>query len=483
LQSNAEDSDSSGTLPREELNPLLNPLLSQNMGRWAEVYFKAAPEDREQAVQGLLHELQAGSPPESSSSPLSSSSLSASRTTGPDGFEAREEEDRAVGRADDDADDREYDHASVIRCPQCHHENPHDYNFCGACRAPLAADGAGVGEASAHEQQEASFLLDPIVDPELESDRDAKQSSLPGHLWQKDLDPQQIQEQRSRRRKWNFVEPGRVATPANRDDAQDQVPDRTGHYFDLHRNRSSSRDADLFQLPSLVEPRRSYRLYIGAVVALLIAFLAYRAWRAEQSTLFSTHTAPQVPAVASDNSNSSAAAGKADLPQSNQAQPSAPLPDASLQPNTTPQPKAAPPNTGSATRPNAISAAATSSAATNSGVEEAAEKTPAPAGNTQAAPQAEADTVGGWSELATAKNYLNGTGGKEQNSAQAAAWLWKAVSKQNAEASTLLAELYMKGEGVSKNCDQGRVLLDAAVRKGRKDAAERLSHLGAFGCQ
>ena len=41
-------------LPRAELNPLLNPLLERNLGRWAEVYFTSPPEQREQAVEELL---------------------------------------------------------------------------------------------------------------------------------------------------------------------------------------------------------------------------------------------------------------------------------------------------------------------------------------------------------------------------------------------------------------------------------------------
>src|SRR4029077_3681062 len=40
-----------------ELNPLINPVLGQHMGRWAEVYFTAAPENREEAVLALLREL------------------------------------------------------------------------------------------------------------------------------------------------------------------------------------------------------------------------------------------------------------------------------------------------------------------------------------------------------------------------------------------------------------------------------------------
>jgi len=71
----------------------------------------------------------------------------------------------------------------------------------------------------------------------------------------------------------------------------------------------------------------------------------------------------------------------------------------------------------------------------------------------------------------------------QRNRAEAAKWLWKSVSKQNAEATFALSELYLKGDGVGKNCDQARVLLDAAARKGVKEAGERLRHLPAFGCQ
>ena len=50
------------TLPSPELNPLTNPVLGRNMGRWAEVYFTSPPEKREQAVQELLRELERDSP-------------------------------------------------------------------------------------------------------------------------------------------------------------------------------------------------------------------------------------------------------------------------------------------------------------------------------------------------------------------------------------------------------------------------------------
>ena len=89
----------------------------------------------------------------------------------------------------------------------------------------------------------------------------------------------------------------------------------------------------------------------------------------------------------------------------------------------------------------------------------------------------------GSEELATARRYLDGTDGQQQNPAEAVNWLWKAVAKRNTEATLLLSDLFLKGNGVPKSCDQGRVLLDAAATRGSKDAAERLRHLQAFGCQ
>jgi TPR repeat protein len=61
--------------------------------------------------------------------------------------------------------------------------------------------------------------------------------------------------------------------------------------------------------------------------------------------------------------------------------------------------------------------------------------------------------------------------------------LWKSVAKQNPTAALLLSDLYLKGNGVGKNCDQARLLLDSAGRKGVPGVAERLRNLPAFGCQ
>jgi TPR repeat protein len=89
----------------------------------------------------------------------------------------------------------------------------------------------------------------------------------------------------------------------------------------------------------------------------------------------------------------------------------------------------------------------------------------------------------GAAELATGERYLNGGPGRARDSHEAASWLWKAVAKQNPTATMLLSDLYLRGDGVSKSCDQARLLLDAAARKGNAAAAERLRNLPAFGCQ
>jgi TPR repeat protein len=84
--------------------------------------------------------------------------------------------------------------------------------------------------------------------------------------------------------------------------------------------------------------------------------------------------------------------------------------------------------------------------------------------------------------LAIAEEYLNGTSGMTRDSREAAQWLWKAVGKRNVEATLALSDLYFRGDGVPKNCDQARLLLDAAARKGAPAAAERLRKLETSNC-
>ena len=53
-----------------------------------------------------------------------------------------------------------------------------------------------------------------------------------------------------------------------------------------------------------------------------------------------------------------------------------------------------------------------------------------------------------------------------RDASEAAKLLWKAVGKQNPTAAILLSGLYARGDGVTRNCDQARLLLLAATKHG-----------------
>jgi hypothetical protein len=199
---------------------------------------------------------------------------------------------------------------------------------------------------------------------------------------------------------------------------------------------------------------RSFRPWFGAVLAAIVVALIYVAWRGAPSR-------PQA--------------------STNVAQPGTPYSLAEPAINTPPRvhPEISTPS--SKTVPShAISP------------NPAAEGTQTPAANLAVTPAVNASAsaipdnstpVKGVEELAQAQDFLDGTHGKEHDPSQAAQWLWKAVRKENVDATVLLSDLYLRGDGVARNCEQAHLLLDAAAIKGRKDAAERLQNLSAFGCQ
>lgn len=60
--------------------------------------------------------------------------------------------------------------------------------------------------------------------------------------------------------------------------------------------------------------------------------------------------------------------------------------------------------------------------------------------------------------------------------------LWSAVSQGNTSAEVTLAKLYLIGGGVPKSCDQAKVLLQAAAKKGNGEAIDKLSQISRQGC-
>ena len=85
-------------------------------------------------------------------------------------------------------------------------------------------------------------------------------------------------------------------------------------------------------------------------------------------------------------------------------------------------------------------------------------------------------------ELETAMQFLGGGTGQRKTS-EAAKWLWMAVEKGNPKAEVLLADLFQRGDGVTRNCAQARVLLGAAIKHGDTEAVYKLHALDRGGCR
>jgi cytoskeletal protein RodZ len=229
------------------------------------------------------------------------------------------------------------------------------------------------------------------------------------------------------------------------------------------REQNLSDPGPRFQFQSELDSApRSYRVYIGAVVAILFTVLLYMAWRGGAAFWSNVRTPAQVPQAVPAEQQAAAP----------QAQPS---PVQNAEEEKTAASAAAPPVSNARSKSQS---AATMTAKTVPKPRSVPRSVPETAVSAPPAAQ-----QGGAEELATAEKFLDARPGAARDTREAAQWLWKAVAKQNATATFLLSDLYLRGDGVTKNCDQGRLLLDAAARKGVAAAAERLRHLQAFGCQ
>lgn len=397
-----DDESKTGTLPDPELNPLLNPLLAANMGRWAEVYFTNPPEKRAQAVADLLRELEKNPPLERHSEPIEENSPEEAESTSGDVLLRRSLESNEV----------------TMVCGACGHPNSRAQRFCGMCGMPLS-----MNEVSGRDIE----------------------SELP------------------RQRSWHDQAPTETeVTEKFHEESSVSYNSIPLPSFASLSGDGDSEDSDgLFQYESR-PARRSYRLYIGLVLAIVLGLLVYKTWRGNAS-FFANHNAPT--AVPQESAN-----------------PAQSAPSASSQP-------AAPPTAQpSNANPTVPSQAATAASAPEQAPAKpaASRRAPNPAPQAVAANSNPANSAGqmsGAAELAVAEKYLNGRPGTARDPREASVWLWKAVAQKNPTATLLLSDLYLRGEGVSKSCDQARLLLDAAARKGNAAAAERLRNLPAFGCQ
>jgi hypothetical protein len=449
LPNSSDDRERPSTVPPPELNPLLNPLLGNNMGRWAEVYFTSPPEKREEAVLQLIRELEdedaaglqqndagrSGLPAPASQDSPKAAAMSAAGSTN---SVVRDFVHSGPASLMHGSNTNAASDAQGIACFWCGYVNGAEYRFCGRCGEALNSRptssppyqredrdtqnrhsknrNLGVTERKSdayhlekYDSEYNSSQYNTESRPELPAEAEAR--------------PEPVREP-SEPYQWGSDPVPRILPSLEAVSSDDFLRRRADYSSSRLESESSS---------------HSLRPWFAAVFAAVIVALAYTAWRSPW------HHTP-APAPANKGETMPAVAPPSAPRVTASPAPSQPLPSTGV-------PKAAPATSNPPTP--AVSP----------------EETPASALGKDTA------------ELDQARDFLDGRNGKQRNTAEAAEWLWRAVRKQNAEATVLLAGLYLRGDGVAKSCDQARLLLDAAAAKGRKDAAEQLQHLPAFGCQ
>ena len=194
-----------------------------------------------------------------------------------------------------------------------------------------------------------------------------------------------------------------------------------------------------------------------------------------------TQTAPSVPStpIASDTQSATTPATNQTAqkePATSTASPTnqtAPPPAATQDQNTTVKPQSPPTIANSQTAPpsdKTPTKAPTATAQPDSGT--ATPKPKRQADDTSPQSRSKQTSLGA-DEMAKAKDASDATA--------AAAWLWKATAKGNPEAPVQLADMYIKGNGVPRSCEQAVVLLKTAAEKENAVARNRLASMYATG--
>jgi len=151
LENTAEAADS---LPKSDLNPLINPVLGRNLGRWAQVYFTSPPEKREEAIGELLRELECEVP----------------------------EGQPATARPETREKMQSKPHVAVapqLLCPVCQRSNQIGQRFCGYCAQPLTPEAERDSRYDTEESTEAgASAISAAGEDELQWLRDKSLSSF-----------------------------------------------------------------------------------------------------------------------------------------------------------------------------------------------------------------------------------------------------------------------------------------------------------------
>jgi hypothetical protein len=397
---------------------MLNPTLGRNLGRWAHVYFTSPPEKREQAVLELLRELEAESG--SPGTPESGVPLNGNSTI-----------PKTEGRMTPE----------TVLCAECGHLNAKPQRFCGMCGSSLTLDDASARSGT-----------EPI--PSTISGRMAKE--LPSDAPHQPVFP---------------------TLSLFAQAAEDTSSSSTRRNSEIHWLRDRDFEEETATSPALK--------YVLVVLAIVLAGAFFYSRSRTQVTRSPGEQGPSgvwtggggapPPARSPSSSPAPTTADEANSKKLDST-PAATAPAATSNSATAQEPTPAEPN------PQSAPQTTTPARAANSGTKQ---PTVTPVSESQHLATAPRESGGaamnGSVELATAEEFLTGKRGP-RNSAVAATFLWKAVSKENTTAALLLSDLYRTGDGVPKSCDQARLLLYAAARKNVPEAGRKLRALQG-GCQ
>jgi hypothetical protein len=197
-------------------------------------------------------------------------------------------------------------------------------------------------------------------------------------------------------------------------------------------------------------------------------------------------TVTQVPTSDAPSSVQSSTQGPLQSPAQKPPEPAQP---AVTSPSGAANRNSAPANAGTApeTKNSMAAGAQNSAAARKNPASAAAADTGGPEASAAKAPvsspeQPAADSGTGQEEFAAALDILRG-GNRGKDLPKAVDLLWTSVKKGHVPAEVALADLYRRGDGVERNCDQARILLVAASKKGSTEARQLLEQIAEQGCE
>jgi hypothetical protein len=461
-----------GDIPKPELNPMTNPVLGRHLGRWAEVYFTTPVEQREQAVIELLQQLERedeNGAPETSSrletreipASVEESLSSIDELDNPtDRLAALEEAIRQydrpqnrVERTDSTLQGRRDFGPPQAQlpgtCPVCQHFNQPDQWYCGMCGFKLRADDESSTRVLSFPH--STHAPEP---PELsdESPDEPKNEVQPTNGFAFSLFGQPLE-----------------TTDAN---------------SNLRLNRPSMWPLDTVEeLPSSG---------VGAKLAILCAILLIAAtaffyrdrFRGVVQPLLesrqnSTTPPPQIAATQPMPAPPSGDSTRSETPTPNagsQDHVPAPTQDANPATSEVNAPSSKSEKDAPYSDQNSINASGDKRSSPSPEKKSVSSSpTREPAATTAHNAQTTALSDSGNQELARAQALLSG--GARSDASQASIWLWKAVGKNNGAAVLMLADLYARGNGVPQSCDQARILLSAAAKKGSAEATQKLREI------